>query len=316
MGRPRVSVGLPVYNGERYLPNTLTRLLQQDFNDFELVISDNASTDTTSEICREFAEKDSRIRYFRNDKNIGLGANHNRTFELSRGQFFKWAAHDDDFPRSMLARFVETFDEGPLSLSVVYSHCEYIDEFGNVEGVDSDGIENRDPWPHKRLAHLLRHVHMYNSPYGLIRSAVLSKTRRHGLYPMADHVLLAELAMLGVFVELPEPLLRIRRHPGRTFTANKSSNALRELFKPGQSHRFPLVSIKTQMKAELVRSAMLVPRTLKHKILCTAVALVVPQWRTFRAFGGRQKQKLFKIMLPIPGGSSASHPANRKEKRL
>ena len=300
MALPKVSVGLPVFNGERYLPNALARLLQQDCEDFELIVSDNASTDGTQDICRAFAKKDPRIRYFRNDTNIGLAANHNRTFELSRGQFFKWAAHDDDFPPAMLARFVAAFEEGPPNVGVVYSCCEYIDECGKVEGVNSDGVDNDDPWPHIRLAHLLWYVHMYNSPYGLIRSDMLRKTRLHGLYPMSDHVLLAELAMLGVFVELPEPLLRIRRHPGRTFTANKTSKALRELFTPGHAHRFLPVSMRTQMKVELVRAAMLVPTTLRDKILCTAVALVVPQWRTFKAFGGRQKQKLFRMSSPMP----------------
>src|SRR6267142_5432239 len=104
MTRPKVSVGLPVYNGEKYLPNTLKRLLEQDFEDFELIVSDNASTDGTPEICRMFAEQDPRVHYVRNEANIGLAANHNRTFELSRGELFKWAAHDDDFPPAMLAR--------------------------------------------------------------------------------------------------------------------------------------------------------------------------------------------------------------------
>jgi glycosyltransferase involved in cell wall biosynthesis len=301
---PKVSVGLPVYNGERYLQNALTKLLAQDFEDFELIVSDNASTDGTEEICRLFAQKDARIRYSRNETNIGLGANHNRTFELSRGQFFKWAAHDDDFPRAMLARFVSVMEESAPCVSVVYSFCEYIDEFGNVQSINSDGVNSDDPWPHNRLAHLLWYVHMFNSPFGLIRSDILRKTRMHGLYPMADHVLLAELAMLGVFVEIPEPLLRIRRHPGRTFTANKDPRALRELFTPGKGHRFSPIGIKTRMKLELIRSAVLAPMTLRDKILCTAVAALVPQWRSFTAFGGRQRRKLVRMFSSTRPDSS------------
>src|SRR5438445_9254453 len=158
MAQPKVSVGLPVYNGERYLQNALTSLLEQDFEDFELIVCDNASTDGTGEICRFFAQKDARIRYFRNETNIGLSANHNRTFELSTGQYFKWAAHDDDFPRAMLTRFVSVMEESEPCVSVVYSPCEYIDEVGSVQGVDSDSVNSNDPWPHKRLAHLLWHV--------------------------------------------------------------------------------------------------------------------------------------------------------------
>jgi len=291
--RPRVSIGLPVYNGERFLLNALTRLVEQEFEDFELIISDNASTDRTPEICRMFAQREPRIRYVRNAVNIGLGANHNRTFELSRGEFFKWVAHDDDYPPAMLARFVRALEESPPSVGVVYSRCEYIDECGHVVGADSDEVDMNDPWPHKRLGHLLWNVHMWNSVYGLIRSDVLRQTRLHGHYPKADQVLLAELAMLGVFVELPEPLLRIRRHPGRTFTANKTSKALREIFTPGRSHRYVPVGITARMAFELVRSALLVPPLLRDKILCTAIALAVPQWRSFKAFGGRQRRKLF-----------------------
>jgi glycosyltransferase involved in cell wall biosynthesis len=291
---PKVSVGLPVYNGERFLENALTRLLQQDFEDFELIVSDNASTDRTAELCREFAERDRRVRYFRNATNIGLGANHNRTVELARGEFFKWVAHDDDYPPAMLGRLVEALNDSPPRVSLVYAWCEYIDEFGNLDGMDSDGVDLDDPWPHRRLAHLLTRVHMYNSPFGLMRADVLRRTRLHGLYPKADHVLLGELAMLGVFVELREPLLRIRRHPGRTFTANKTASALREIFTPGRGTRLVPVTIRSKMAAEIVKSAMLIPPLLRDKMLCTAVALAVPQWRTFRAFGGRQKQKLLR----------------------
>ena len=312
MMRPMVSIGVPVYNGEKYLPNTLRRLLEQDFEDFELIISDNASSDTTSDICKSFAERDPRVRYVRNTTNIGLSANHNRTVELAQGRFFKWAAHDDDFPKSMLRRFVDAFDEAPPPVAVVYSRCEYIDEFGNPDGVDSDEVDRDDPWPHRRLAHLLRKIHMYNSVYGLMRLDVLRRTRLHGLYPMSDHVLLSELAMLGVFVELAEPLLRIRRHPGRSFTANRSAKALRELFKPGQGHGFSPVSLNMHMGAELIRSTLLIPPSPRDKALCTAVALSIPAWRNFRAFGGRHKQKLHRMVAlafpPPPSGREARRP--------
>src|SRR5882724_4473473 len=185
MIKPKVSVGLPVYNGERYLANALTGLLEQSFEDFELILCDNASTDLTQDICRQFAAKDRRIRYFRNERNIGLAANHNRTFELSSGEYFKWAAHDDDSPRPMLERFVEVMEQGPPDVSLVYSHCQYIDEFGNLMGVESDGVACDHPLPHKRLARLLWSIHMYNTPFGLMRSSMLRQTRMHGLYPMA-----------------------------------------------------------------------------------------------------------------------------------
>src|SRR3954470_1068595 len=93
--RPRVSIGLPVYNGQRFLAPAVSSLLAQTFADFELVICDNASTDDTEAICRRFAERDPRVRYHRNEQNVGAAPNFNRALALSTGQYFKWAAHDD-----------------------------------------------------------------------------------------------------------------------------------------------------------------------------------------------------------------------------
>jgi hypothetical protein len=233
-----------------------------------------------------------------------LAANHNHTFALARGEFFKWAAHDDDFPRQMLRRFVAVLADVPPSISLVYSHCESIDELGNVQGLDSDGIARNDPSPHKRLAHLLRNLHMYNSPYGLIRSTTLRKTRLYGHYPMSDRVLLAELAMLGVIIEVPEPLLRIRQHPGRTFTAHTQVAALREIFLPGSAHRASLLSMKKRAELELIRSAVLVPEEPRDKVLCTAVAVAKPQWENFRSFGGRHRRKLLAALSHVSRGNS------------
>ena len=88
--RSRVSIGLPVYNGEKYLEQALISILSQTYTDFELIISDNASTDRTQAICREYAAKDPRIRYYCNEENLGAAPNHNRVFELASGEYFKW----------------------------------------------------------------------------------------------------------------------------------------------------------------------------------------------------------------------------------
>jgi glycosyltransferase involved in cell wall biosynthesis len=293
---PRVSIGLPVYNGARFLRHAFDGLLEQDFEDFELIVTDNASTDGTEEICRAFARSDCRIRYYRNRANIGLSANHNLAFSLARGSFFKWAAHDDGFPPMMLTRLVERLADAPPSVSLVYSRCEYIDESGSVIGLESDGVNCDDPRPHRRLAYFLQRVHMYNCLYGLIRTEHVRRTRMWGLYPFSDHVLFAELAMVGVFVELPEPLLQIRRHPGRTFDVNHTKAAFREVFTPGHGHRFSPLSLWGRVYLELMRSAATVPCTQLDKALCSMVALLVPQRRDIRNFGGRQKTKLKRLL--------------------
>ena len=106
-GIPRVSIGLPVYNGERYLRESIDSILAQTFQDFELVVCDNASTDETARICEEYAERDPRVRYFRNARNIGGINNANLTFERSRGDLFRWAAHDDVCAPVLLERCVQ-----------------------------------------------------------------------------------------------------------------------------------------------------------------------------------------------------------------
>ncbi len=130
---PRVSIGLPVYNGEKYLERALDCLLKQDYADFELIVSDNASTDATESICREYAAKDSRIRYYRNPANIGASPNYNRVFSLARGEFFKWASHDDECDPSLLRRCLEAFDRAGGAAVLVFSiAADIIDEAGRV----------------------------------------------------------------------------------------------------------------------------------------------------------------------------------------
>src|SRR5262249_20934362 len=143
-----------------------------------------------------------------------------------------------------------------------------------------------------------QHVHMFNSAYGLIRSELLRRTRLNGLFPGADYVLLGELAMLGSFVEIPEPLLRIRRHPGRSFNAHKTLASLRALFAPGQATSSRL-GLQGRMNYELARSAWVVPEGLKDGLSCTAVVVGAPQWRTFRAYGGLQKRKIYALFSSV-----------------
>jgi glycosyltransferase involved in cell wall biosynthesis len=289
---PRVSIGLPVFNGEKYLPKALESLLAQEYENFELVISDNASTDETGLICENYARRDDRIRYYRNLCNIGLAPNHNRVFSLSRGELFKWAAHDDEYPQQMLRRYVEVFDAAPSSVGVVYSACEYIDEMGNLLGTDSDHLVKKGARPAGRLAHLLKHISVYNCTYGLIRSEMLRKTRLHGSFPVADRVLFSELTMLGEFIEIAEPLLRLRIHKARSFATHRSAQALRELFDPGSKTRRSFLTIEGRVQLELIRSAWRMPSHLSDKLSCLCVALAVPSWTKFKNFGGRQKTRL------------------------
>src|SRR5215813_13707549 len=136
--KPRVTIGLPVYNGERFLEQTLDSLLVQSYADFELIISDNASTDRTEEICRVYALKERRIRYSRNEANRGYAWNYNHLFALSTGEYFKWATADDVCQPNYLARCVDVLDSDP-SIVLAFPKTRFIDETGELlETTDSD----------------------------------------------------------------------------------------------------------------------------------------------------------------------------------
>src|SRR5690242_332295 len=127
---PLVSVGLFVYNGERYLEETLRSILNQTFTDFELIISDNASTDRTGEIAKSYAERDDRIRYYRTEKNMGPGWNVRRVYELSIGKYFKQAAADDLLDPAYLRRCVEILESDPGCV-LAHARTMEIDENGD-----------------------------------------------------------------------------------------------------------------------------------------------------------------------------------------
>src|SRR5678816_2981655 len=193
---PRVSIGLPVYNGEKYLARALHSLVSQDFEDFELILSDNASTDSTEAICREFAARDRRIQYYRNETNIGASGNYNRVFELARGEFFKWASHDDICHPSLLRRCLEQFKSASTSTVLVYPKADVIDESGQFKEPSLDTIDSASTWSHVRLARVLLHVRFANALWGVVRSAALRRTRLMGVFD-SDIVLLTELAVQG-----------------------------------------------------------------------------------------------------------------------
>jgi glycosyltransferase involved in cell wall biosynthesis len=126
---PTVSIGLPVYNGEKYLRQSLESLLGQSFKDIDLIISDNASTDGTSVICQEFANKDERVRYFRHSINRGPVWNFNFVLQRAKGTYFMWAAHDDLWDKDWIAALLRNFEDG---VSISFGHVVNVDETGRT----------------------------------------------------------------------------------------------------------------------------------------------------------------------------------------
>ena len=209
--RPLVSIGLPVHDGERFLRAALESNLAQTFEDFELVVCDNASTDATPEILREFAARDPRVRIQRHDQNLGAAANYNATVELARGTFFRWTTHDDLVAPTHLERLLEAFEQGPASMSLAYPRTAVIDATGEIVGEYEDGADARSPRAHVRLRTMLRNLSLCNPVLGLTRLERLRATRLIGPYRSSDKVLLYELALAGEIVEVPERLFLRRR---------------------------------------------------------------------------------------------------------
>ncbi|MGL5806802.1 MAG: glycosyltransferase family 2 protein [Xenococcaceae cyanobacterium] len=206
---PKVSIGLAVYNGEKYIKEAIDSILAQTFTDFELIISDNASSDRTEEICREYAERDSRIRYYRNATNIGGINNENLTFALSQGKYFRLAAYDDILAPELLEKCVEVLDRNP-SVILCYSTTIIIDQNGKCIGkLDRDLAHSTKPL--ERFCDFASH-HDCEPTYGLVRANILSQTELQSNYPESDIAFLGELSLYGQFYRIPAPLFYRRYH--------------------------------------------------------------------------------------------------------
>lgn len=235
----RVSIGLPVYNGERYLDQALQSLLAQTFTDFELIICDNASTDRTAEICHAHAALDARIRYYRNPRNLGAARNFNLTFEYSSGEYFRWASYDDLVAPTHLERCVAVLDAHP-SVVLCYPKTMVIDAEGNAVGPYEEDLALLDDDPVKRHSAFHRRFRTKTRcepVFGLIRSEALRQTALLGNYNSADMILLEELALLGMFYEVEEHLFFRRFHPGVSTRANTTPEAVAEWFDPANRGR-------------------------------------------------------------------------------
>ena len=212
--KPCVSLGLPVFNGEKYLKQALDSILAQTYQDFEIIISDNASTDKTQQICLKYAAEQKRIHYYRNKENIGASKNYNRVFLLSSGNYFKWAAHDDVLAPEYLQKCVSVL-ENDSSIILCHSKTACIDEKGVVVADYDERTLNRvTSWiPHERFGDLISQRNTCWAIMGVMRASSLKKTALQGDYLDADRNLLAEIGLIGRIYEIPEHLFFRRKHP-------------------------------------------------------------------------------------------------------
>jgi glycosyltransferase involved in cell wall biosynthesis len=218
---PRLSIGLPVYNGERYLAETLDAILGQTYEDYELIISDNASTDGTADICHSYESADPRIRYVRQPQNIGAAPNHNFVVELARGELFKWVAADDLYARDLMARCVAALDEHP-DVVLAHSWTAAIDSEGKVTQTLEYPLSTDSPDVTERFRSVLFGIDGYDQgliraddQYGVIRTSVLRKVAPQNSYYHSDRVIMTEIVLHGPFYQVPEWLYFRRDHNER-----------------------------------------------------------------------------------------------------
>lgn len=253
---PLVSIGVPVYNGGSYLAGSLASLTGQGYRNLEIIISDNASTDGSGELCRELAARDPRVRYSRLPENIGGVANHNRVFELATGEFFMWASSDDLWAPAYVERCVAELQAHP-DVVLVYTINARIDERGAAgapippgPALDGDDVVER----FARLTDIYRPIEPF---YGLARRAALLRSARMTRHPGFDRILLAELGLHGKLRQIPEPLYSRRIHGQQSIRAFPSLRSRYAWINPGRSQRWlwPHFEYARQFTLAALRSA-------------------------------------------------------------
>jgi glycosyltransferase involved in cell wall biosynthesis len=308
----KITIGIPVYNGDRYLSDAIDSILAQSYGDFDLLISDNASTDGTEEICRTYAEKDQRIRYIRQLQNVGAAANHNLLVPMTDSLYFKWAAHDDLLAPGFLAACVDVLDrdssvvvaspastlidESGLPLPYSAEHGGMIDHAGVLWPVmpeKNDGLTSSDPAV--RFKAVLLNMFMCVEIFGLMRRSALLRTSLQGPFSSADKVVLAQMSLLGRFW-LGEEALFFRRCHAQQFSASASGAYRAEWFSGRRDSIF-------SQQIKLLRAYCRAPNTPELAVRQRYACFIAIARRAL--FRGHQWQRLTGVVVDrIPGWSS------------
>jgi predicted O-linked N-acetylglucosamine transferase (SPINDLY family)/glycosyltransferase involved in cell wall biosynthesis len=253
--QPLVSIAMPVYNGDRYICQALDSLLAQDYNNFELLISDNASTDSTAEICQKYAANNPKIRYFRNSTNIGAISNFNQAFKLSTGKYFMWAAHDDLWAPSYVSKCLAQLELHPNAV-LCFSEIHVINELGYpINSEYNQFLDTVGKDIPERIRRLTYKLNWYDAIYGLMRADALKKTNLMSAKYGGDVILLMELMLLGEFAKVPEKLFAYRLLPNNheeNFVQPYTSLAKELMSVSWQSNLSP--EVKSQIHRDFVET--------------------------------------------------------------
>jgi glycosyltransferase involved in cell wall biosynthesis len=257
MSEPLVSIGMPVFNGERYLEAAIESNLKQSYENLELIVSDNASTDRSAEICRDLAASDRRMKFHRNHSNIGAAANYNRLFQLASGEFFRWSNADDLADADLIAQTLPILVSSAGAV-IAFGRTGLIDANGRSIGEFADNLDLRQDRPSDRYATFYDRMSLTNIIYGLMRASAMRRTRLMGSgnFPHADVHFMATMTLQGQFVEVPRVLFYRRMH-SEAMSANPEGQLARTFWSGSSARfvmptwRFELAGIKAIVDASL-----------------------------------------------------------------
>ncbi|HIH32318.1 TPA: glycosyltransferase family 2 protein [Candidatus Woesearchaeota archaeon] len=266
--KPLLSIGMPVWNAENYIKEALDSILRQSFKDFELIISDNGSTDNTQKICEQYARKDKHIRYIRHNENKGAAWNYNFVVSLASGKYFKWAAHDDNLDPKFLKKCIDVLEKDE-SIILAYTRAKLIDAKGKVIKLYTDKLNLnflRVGVRYKGFHDAYKGYHECNAVFGIIRTDVLRKTEMIANYVGSDILLMGNLSLLGKFFEVPEYLFHLRIHQGNSTYAYRTENALQSWYDPSKDGKLVLRSWRFLW--EYFKAINRVKMNLSERMLC------------------------------------------------
>lgn len=278
MAEQLVSIGLPVFNGERFLADAIESLLNQTYKNIELNISDNASTDSTLDICKRYAASDDRVHYSRLSENIGGVPNANRVFSLATGPYFMLAADDDVWQPTYLEQCVRCLEHDPGAV-LVCSEMAIIDETGAIRRRVEFSRTADSLRPADRLREFANIHTIADATYGVARTSAVRQTPLFVIHPGHDRIFLAELALRGRIVRVPEYLYLRREHDRRSVNAYPSLRDRYVWLSPAQAgkRRYPYWGYLWGFTSAVAR----VPMKHRDKVACGIVLLrwVRYQWK-------------------------------------
>jgi glycosyltransferase involved in cell wall biosynthesis len=304
--RPKVSIGVPVRNAQRFVARALDSALAQGFGDFEIVVCDNASDDGTPKVLEKYAH-DRRVRLHRNEENIGLIENVNRVFRLARGEYFRWLGADDWLEPDYLSRCVAALEARPDAVGVSTAFRVHLDTGESFQEIYAGEMPDSSD-PVARVERMLWFFHAsdryYDPVYSLYRRNALARSGLIRMCNGADMILSLEMCLFGPFLHLRESL----SHRRRAYQEMEDWTVLMQRYHPTRWREVDVgpLGIAARMAGVVARSRL----TLAQRARCLAPVLRFAAlqarrdwWRAFTV--ARRRLGITRRNLPfLPPGRS------------